>query len=129
MALIEMNKMRLKGREISLKLAHPKQQRSGGGRRNRSGVGSSSTNAVYGAYIRPFSEHINPPPRSFLDVDSAPSRTYTESVIPPSAEEHNEFVLDADWDFQMALDSARFSKLLIPPDLKSRDLAVKLYEV
>lgn len=49
------------------------------------------------------------------------------AVDPPTADEHNEYVFAADEDFQQALDSARFSKYLIPVDIKSDDLAVKLY--
>lgn len=49
------------------------------------------------------------------------------AVDPPTAEEHNEHLLDIDWDSQMAFDSARFSKCLIPADVKTKDLAVKLF--
>lgn len=47
----------------------------------------------------------------------------------PSKYVYNDFVMDSDWDLQTAFDSARFSKILLPADLKSRDLGVQLYEV
>jgi hypothetical protein len=49
------------------------------------------------------------------------------AVDPPTTDEHNAHLFETDWDFQLMLDSARFSKCLIEPDLRIKDLAVKLY--
>lgn len=50
------------------------------------------------------------------------------AVDPPTADEHNEHLFETDWDYQLMLDSARTSKCLVSPDLRSKDLAVKLYD-
>jgi len=174
MALVEMNKVKLKGREMILKLAHPKHRsqapRGRGGFSNRT-QGYQGQPMDYGMQQYPSgSQFGNNQPygmqqqqypnqnyqqsynsrdsyRSGRHSYSSRSRDYRRSrsptnrrspvvpkhfiepIEPPTVDEHNEHIFETDWDFQMAMDSARFSKYLIPVDIKSKDLAVKLYEI
>lgn len=165
MALVEMNKVKIKGKELILKLAS-KDRMSTSRRGSRGGFrggrhGPDSFNPMVnqygmgGPYSRAPQYPTNPynnfmPPSTGFPAIGRDSRStrgrrnkrsrsrsispqkepviHFEPVEPPSKYVHNDFLLESDWDLQTAFDSARFSKILIPPALKLRDLGVQLYE-
>ncbi|CAD5212251.1 unnamed protein product [Bursaphelenchus okinawaensis] len=165
MALVEMNKVKVKGKEMILKLAQPK-TRVGGARPPRGAVGMRgppsygsnsqgigfggmgggfgtnqvmNTYAGYGGTQTPQYESREYPRGSRRRTRERRSRSPTpERVEPkvfiepteaPTPQEHNEFFMENEWDLQVSLDRCRFSKILIPSDLKAKDLGVQLYEV
>ncbi|KAI6184463.1 RRM domain-containing protein [Aphelenchoides bicaudatus] len=130
MALIEMNKVKLNGKELFLKLAHPRGGRTQhtSGRYSGSNKYAGNNNYSSGHSNRTYSSRGKHRSRSPRKSSPPPKKHFTESVDPPTVEEYNEFVYGVDWDFQMAMDSSRFSKYLIPVDTKTDDLAVKLYD-
>ncbi|CAD5216325.1 unnamed protein product [Bursaphelenchus xylophilus] len=176
MALVEMNKVKVKGKELQLKLAPPK-TRVGGGRTARGGGPGYSgrgnppfgmspgvqmgfggpVNPAYGQMGSQFPSAYagfsgGPPLTSYNSRDYRGSsrrglgrgrdrrsrsptperpepKIFIEPVDPPTPRELNEFIMQNEWDLQMALDKCRFSKILIPTDLKAKDLGVQLYEM
>ncbi|KAI6179292.1 hypothetical protein M3Y98_00594700 [Aphelenchoides besseyi] len=152
MALVEMNKLRVKGREIELKLAGQRGRVRLDGTRPTRGVGSygrslhhsnfrSRGSSQYDRY-RPYghndrdsyrtnrySSRHNQHTRSSREKSPLTRKNCIQDVDPPTTDEHNEYLLKTEYDFQTSIDIARWSRILVPSDLKSRDLAVKLYEL
>ncbi|KAI6175227.1 hypothetical protein M3Y99_01981300 [Aphelenchoides fujianensis] len=154
MALVEMNKIKLKGKELQLRLAHPRGRFAPRGRPGH--FGNAGPAPAYGQ--PPFSTNntFGRPGGHFGRRDdhgsyrgnrgfgfgrgarrsrsphriAAPTRsTALQPVDPPNADDYNELAFQTDAELREALDFGRYSKCLLPVDVKHRDLGAKIFEL